>query len=233
LACLRKPQENLIFVSNGNSMNIENIIFDFGGVIIDIDPQLTIKELEKLGFLDIEKLKTKDFYQKVIFKFEKGIDTPAVFRDKLREYLQMDITDQQLDDAWNALLFDIPKERIQVIEEVKKHYPIYLLSNSNEIHYDLYVRDLQLRFGYREFDELFDKAYFSFDLHLAKPHVEIFEFVINQHQLNPPKTLFIDDRIENIEGARKAGLKTYYLKSPQRIRDIFQDGVLKSDLEIV
>ncbi len=213
-------------------MDIENIIFDFGGVIIDIDPLLTIKALEKLGFHDIEKLKTKDFYQKVIFKFEKGIDTPAVFRDKLREYLRMDFADQQLDDAWNALLYDIPGERIHIIEQVKKHYPIYLLSNSNEIHYDLFVRDLQLRFGYREFDELFDKAYFSFDLHLAKPHVEIFEFVINQHHLIPEKTLFIDDRIENIEGAHKAGLKTYHLATPQRIRDIFVKGTLKPDLEI-
>ncbi len=213
-------------------MNIENIIFDFGGVIIDIDPLLTIKEFEKLGFHDIEKLKSKDFYQKVIFKFEKGIDTPAVFRDKLRKYLQMDLADQQLDDAWNALLYDIPEERIRIIEQVKKHYPIYLLSNSNEIHYDLFVRDLQLRFGYHEFDKLFDKAYFSFDLHLAKPHVEIFEFIINQHQLNPEKTLFIDDRIENIEGAHKSGLKTYHLISPRRILDIFQDGVLKPDLEI-
>lgn len=214
-------------------MNIENIIFDFGGVIIDIDPMLTVRELEKSGFRDIEKLKTKEFYQQVIYKFEKGIDTPAVFHNKLRQYLHMDLSDQQLDDAWNALLFDIPEERIRIIEQVKKHYPIYLLSNSNEIHYDLYVRDLQLRFGYREFDELFDKAYFSFDLHLAKPHPEIFEFVINQHQLIPEKTLFIDDRIENIKGARKAGLRTYHLSSPQRIRNLFRNGVLKPDLKIV
>ena len=214
-------------------MNIENIIFDFGGVIIDIDPMLTVRELEKSGFRDIEKLKTKEFYQQVIYKFEKGIDTPAVFHNKLRQYLHMDLSDQQLDDAWNALLFDIPEERIRIIEQVKKHYPIYLLSNSNEIHYDLYVRDLQLRFGYREFDELFDKAYFSFDLHLAKPHPEIFEFVINQHQLIPEKTLFIDDRIENIKGARKAGLRTYHLSSPQRIRNLFRNGILKPDLKIV
>jgi len=214
-------------------MNIENIIFDFGGVIIDIDPMLTVRELEKSGFRDIEKLKTKKFYQQVIYKFEKGIDTPAVFHNKLRQYLHMELSDQQLDDAWNALLFDIPEERIHVIEQVKKHYPIYLLSNSNEIHYDLYVRDLQLRFGYREFDELFDKAYFSFDLHLAKPHPEIFEFVINQHHLIPEKTLFIDDRIENINGARKAGLKTLHLAPPLRIRNLFRNGVLKPDLKIV
>ncbi len=214
-------------------MRIENIIFDFGGVIIDIDPLMTVKELEKLGCHNIYKLKSKDFYEKVIFKFEKGIDTPAVFHNKLRQYIGLNLTDQQLDDAWNALLFDIPQERIHVIEQVKKYYPIYLLSNSNEIHYDLFVRDLQLRFGYREFDELFDKAYFSFDLHLAKPHIEIYEFIINQHGLNPAKTLFIDDRIENIEGALKAGLKTYHLESPQQISDIFQEGILKPELTII
>ena len=144
----------------------------------------------------------------------------------------MDLSDQQLDDAWNALLYDIPEERIRIIEEVKKNYPVYLLSNSNEIHYDLYVRDLQLRFGYREFDELFSKAYFSFDLHLAKPHVEIYEFVIHHHRMDPEKTLFIDDRMDNIEGARRAGLKTFHLQPPQTIRHLFQNGKLKPGLAI-
>jgi putative hydrolase of the HAD superfamily len=144
----------------------------------------------------------------------------------------MDFTDQEIDDAWNALLFDIPAERIRVIEEVKKKYKILLLSNSNEIHYDLYVRDLQLRFGYSEFDELFDKAYFSFDLHLAKPDPDIYEFVMYQHKLNPEETLLIDDREDNIEAARALGWKTYLLKAPERIRDIFNNGVLIDGLNI-
>lgn len=212
-------------------MAIENIIFDFGGVILDIDPQLTINEFIKLGYSKENKLNGKDFYQKVIHKFEKGIFTPEVFRNKLRDYLHMDLTDQQIDDAWNALLFDIPRERIEVIEKVKNHYPIYLLSNSNEIHYDLYVRDLQLRFGYKEFNELFNKSYFSFDLHMCKPDPEIYEFVINQENLNPATTLFIDDREDNLEGAREAGLITYHLTSPERIRDIFdKNGFLRKDL---
>jgi FMN phosphatase YigB (HAD superfamily) len=213
-------------------MAIENIIFDFGGVILDIDPQLTINAFIKLGYSEQNKLDGQDFYQQVIHKFEKGIFTPEVFRNKLRDYLHMDLTDQQIDDAWNALLFDIPKERIEVIEKVKQNYPIYLLSNSNEIHYDLYVRDLQLRFGYKEFDELFNKSYFSFDLHMAKPDPEIYEFVINQENLNPATTLFIDDREDNLEGARKAGLITYHLKNPERIRDIFdENGFLIKDLK--
>ncbi len=213
-------------------MDIKNIIFDFGGVILDIDPQLTVNEFTRLGFSDFEKLNTSEFTDEILGKFERGILTPEVFRDKLRQFLNINITDQQIDDAWNALLFDIPGIRIDIIEQVKSNYQIFLLSNSNEIHYDLFLRDLQLRFGYDEFDQLFDKAYFSFDLHLLKPNPEIFEFVINQHDLDFKTTLFIDDNIRNIEAAQKVGLSTYHLTKPERIRDIFVDGKLVDGLDI-
>jgi len=206
-------------------MEIKNIIFDFGGVIIDIDEQLTINEFVKLGISDITKAKSPEFIE-LIRKFEKGIFTPDIFRNKLRDFLDISATDQEIDDAWNALLFDIPAERLKIIENVKKNYNIYLLSNSNEIHYDLYVRDLQLRFGYTEFNELFHQAYFSFDLHLSKPEPEIYEFIMYQEALNPQETLFIDDKSENINAAKKLGFQTYQLKKPQRIRDIFKDGLL-------
>jgi len=206
-------------------MEIKNIIFDFGGVIIDIDEQLTIDEFARLGFADTSKVSGKEFFE-LIRKFEKGIFTPDIFRNKLRDFLDISATDQEIDDAWNALLFDIPAERLEIIEQLKKNYNIFLLSNSNEIHYDLYVRDLQLRFGYNQFADLFHKAYFSFDLHMRKPELDIYEFVIYQEDLKPEETLFIDDRIENIESASKLGIQTYHLIKPERIRDIFKDGKL-------
>ncbi len=212
--------------------NIETIIFDFGGVVIDIDPQITVKKLQELGFEDVSKFQSSEFIDDIVRKFERGIFTPEMFRERIRAFLELDITDQQIDDAWNALIYDIPAERIEILEQVKKNYKMLLLSNSNEIHYDLYVRDLQLRFGYREFDELFHKAYFSFDTHLSKPDSEAYEFIMYQHDLNPAKTLFIDDNEENIKTAKRLGLKTYLLKKPQRIRDIFKNGRLKPDLKI-
>ncbi|NOX87019.1 MAG: HAD family phosphatase [Chlorobi bacterium] len=213
-------------------MDIEAIIFDFGGVILDIDPKLTMKEFEKLGARKLNKDQTREFVEKIVAKFERGIFTPEVFRTKIKEFLKFEADDNQIDDAWNALLYDIPAERIRVIEQVRNNYRIFLLSNSNEVHYDLYVRDLQLRFGYREFDELFEKSYFSFDTHLSKPNPEAFEFIINQEELTPSKTLFIDDRENNIKAASSLGLRTYLLKPPERIRDIFKDGMLKKDLKI-
>lgn len=218
------------FLTMNKPKTIKNIIFDFGGVILDIDPQLTMNELKKIGFDDVAYFTSKDFVENVLNKFERGILTPEAFRQKIRELTGKDTSDRAIDEAWNALLLDIPRERIAVIEQVRKHYKIFLLSNSNEIHYELYVRDLQLRFGYREFDQLFDKAYFSFDLHLSKPNPEIFEFVLNQHKLLAGETLFIDDTLVHIEAARKLGLKTYHLQEPERIRDIFVNGKLKKDL---
>jgi len=212
-------------------MKIETIIFDFGGVILDIDPQLTINEFARLGFNDLEKTNKPEFTE-LIRKFERGIYTPEVFRKKMKDFIGVKASTQQFDDAWNALLFDIPSERIEIIEQVKENYKIFLLSNSNEIHYDLYVRDLQLRFGYREFASLFHDAYFSFDLHISKPDIEIYEFVINQNDLKPKKTLFIDDNRDNIEAAKKAGLQTYLLQKPERVRDIFTNGKLNKELNI-
>lgn len=214
------------------NQKITTIIFDFGGVILDIDPQQTINEFIKLGIKDQKIFTSAEFREGIINKFERGIDTAESFRKKVREIIGKHICDQHIDDAWNALLLDIPMERIKVIEQVKNHYEILLLSNSNEIHYDVYVRDLQLRFGYREFDQLFHKSYFSFDLHLNKPNPEIFEFVINQHKLVPSQTLFIDDTYEHIEAARNLGLQAYHLQKPEQITELFINGILKEDLSL-
>jgi glucose-1-phosphatase len=215
------------------STNIRNIIFDFGGVILDIDPQQTINTLKNQGVKNVEVFSTPEFQEQVMNKFERGILTPELFREKVRFFLDSKMSDQHIDDAWNALLLDIPKERIAVLEQVKQNYNTFLLSNSNEIHYDVYVRDLQLRFGYREFDQLFHKAYFSFDLHLSKPNPEIFEFVMNQHKMIAEETLFIDDTLEHIEAAQKLGMRCYQLLKPERVRDLFTDGILKEDLKFL
>ena len=119
---------------------IDTIIFDFGGVILDIDPQITYDEFAKFG----PKKFTDEQIQAIVRKFERGILTPEKFRSDMCKALGINITDRQFDDAWNALLFDIPRERIEIIEKVKRQLLYTLLmSNSNEIHYDLYVRDLQ------------------------------------------------------------------------------------------
>ena len=209
------------------SSKIKNIIFDLGGVILDIDETIVYKELEKMGISTSELAQSKEFID-IMSKFDTGIYTAPTFRKKTKALLGLEkMTDQRFDAIWNAMLLDIPRERIEAIEKVKKHYKIFLMSNSNVIHYDLYVRDLQLRFGYHEFDELFNKSYFSFAEHLEKPDPRFFELILDHEGLSPEETLFIDDTAANIEVAKSLGIKTYHISREELVRNLFENGVLK------
>lgn len=209
------------------STKIKNIIFDLGGVILDIDENIVYKELEKMGVNIAELAHSKDFID-IMSKFDTGIYTAPTFRRKMKALVGQDkMTDQRFDAIWNAMLLDIPRERIEAIEQVKKHYKIFLMSNTNEIHYDLYVRDLQLRFGYNEFDALFNKSYFSFDIHLEKPDPRFFELILDHEGLVPEETLFIDDTETNIKAAQGLGIRTYHIRRDELVRNLFENGVLK------
>lgn len=214
------------------SNKIKNIIFDLGGVILDLDENATFNELVKLG-IDIKPALHSTEFQQILSKFDTGIYTAATFRKKLKAFFHIERqTDEKFDAMWNAMLLDIPRERIEAIEQVKKHYKIFLMSNSNEIHYDLYVRDLQLRFGYNEFDELFNKSYFSFAEHLEKPDPRFFELILDHENLVPEETLFIDDTAENIKAAQQLGIRTYHISRQELVRNLFNKGVLKDDVKL-
>ena len=209
------------------NVKIKNIIFDLGGVVLDIDESIVYKELEKLGISTSELAHSKEFID-IMSKFDTGIYTAPTFRKKAKAILgQEKMTDKRFDTIWNAMLLDIPRERIEALEQIRKHYKIFLMSNSNEIHYDLYVRDLQLRFGYNEFDELFNKSYFSFAEHLEKPDPRFFELILDHEHLNPEETLFIDDTAANIKVAQSLGIRTYHIRRDELVRNLFSNGVLK------
>ena len=212
------------------SAKIKNIIFDLGGVILDIDENIVYKELEKMG-INVSELSHSKEFMDIFSKFDIGVYTAPTFRKKIKALLgQEKMTDQKFDAIWNAMLLDIPRERIEAIEKVKKHYKIFLMSNSNVIHYDLYVRDLQLRFGYNEFDELFNKSYFSFAEHLEKPDPRFFELILDHEGLIPEETLFIDDTETNIKVAKKLGIRTYHISRDELVRNLFDNGVLKEGI---
>ena len=212
------------------SAKIKNIIFDLGGVVLDIDESIVYKELEKLG-INVSELARSKAFMDLLSKFDTGIYTAPTFRKQCKEILgQEKMTDQKFDAIWNAMLLDIPRERIEAIEKVKKHYKIFLMSNSNVIHYDLYVRDLQLRFGYNEFDELFNKSYFSFAEHLEKPDPRFFELILDHEGLVPEETLFIDDTEANIKVAKSLGINTYHISREELVRNLFENGVLKEGI---
>jgi len=203
---------------------IKNIIFDFGGVICNLDIKRTEKQFLALGlqaFTPEYAASGARLFQDI----ETGVVTSRVFRDTLRQFFPNPVSDAQIDDAWNALLLEIPEPRIRVLEKLRKHYRIFLLSNSNEIHYLKYVEDFR-RYGYHDFDDLFEKAYFSFQLGCKKPSPEIFTYVLNDAGLNPSETLFIDDTLVHVKGAQCLGIQAHHLKIDQgeQFIDLFKQG---------
>ncbi|HPS83963.1 MAG TPA: HAD family phosphatase, partial [Bacteroidales bacterium] len=153
-----------------NSLNgIKNIIFDLGGVILDIDFTVTQREFVKLGLNNIDQ--TFGQYHQIGFfdLFDRGEIDENEFLDKAAELFPASVTRQQIIDAWNAMLFDLPPHRFELLKELGKKYRLFLMSNTNIIHYREYQEIIRKTYGISGLDELFEKAYYSFLVGMRKP----------------------------------------------------------------
>lgn len=194
------------------SNKFEAIIFDLGGVILNLDYNLTIEAFKRLGRENFDQLYTQSHQDKIFDLYETGSISSTEFRNYMRQFFSELVSDEKIDAAWNAMLLDLPVERIYLLEELKKSYPIYLFSNTNDIHYHSFKNYLNQEFGNANLlEDTFNKAYFSHIVGVRKPNTNAFEKVLNEHQLNPEKTLFIDDSIQHIEGAKMLGIQTHHL----------------------
>lgn len=200
---------------------IKNIIFDLGGVILDLDFDDSVNAFRKIGLKESIFDGKLTFSDKIFYKLQTGLVTPEQFRDRIRIILDnSDAADQEIDDAWCAMLDGIPFSRVEKILELRKNYKVYLFSNTNKIHIDRLEQEFLENNGF-PFANVFDEVYYSQDIHKAKPEIKSFMKVIKLSGVNSEETLFIDDIEENIEGARKTGLKTFWLKDGIDIREIF------------
>ena len=201
--------------------SIKNIIFDFGGVILNIDYKLTENAFAKLGLKEFDTIYSQTTQKELFDVFEKGLISPADFRGEIKKFINEGVDDLQIDEAWNAMLLDLPEERIQLLFQLKKKYQIFLLSNTNEIHFNTFSSYMQSKFNQDVFSDLFDKPYFSHKVKMRKPDAEIFELVLKENNLKKDETLFIDDSIQHIEGAKKVGLNAILLEKGKTILDLF------------
>ncbi len=201
--------------------HIKNIIFDFGGVILNIDYKLAEKAFAKLGLTDFDRLYSHATQKELFDEFEKGLITPADFRNGVRKFIKRDVSDLQIDAAWNAMLLDLPEERIQLLDELKTKYRLFLLSNTNEIHYNSFTSYMRDKFKREIFSDVFEKAYVSFKVKMRKPDPEIFLHVLHEQNLRKEETLFIDDSLQHIETANKLGINTIFLEKGKTILDLF------------
>ena len=198
---------------------IRNIIFDFGGVILPVEPMDYGRRMMDLGCNDIQGLHKRFEQEKVYMRFEKGEISPAEFRDLLRSSLENHVSDEKLDAAWNLMLGEIPAHRVRFLESLKGNYRTFLLSNTNIIHYHHYQQQFCKSYGYDSLDTLFEKAYYSYQLKMYKPDPDIFHFVLNDSGLLAKETLFIDDNPDNIKSAEKLGIKVIHLKKGMEVGD--------------
>ncbi|NTV83272.1 MAG: HAD family phosphatase [Bacteroidales bacterium] len=199
---------------------VKNIIFDFGGVIIPVDPMAYAGGMIELGCEDIAGLHEQFLRDQVYIRFEKGEMSPEEFRQLLRTGFNNPVTDAQLDHAWNLMLGEVPPHHVTFLEEIKSKYRTFLLSNTNKIHYDHYQAQFCKVYSYNSLDDLFEKAYYSFQLKLYKPDAAIFDYVLKDSGLIAVETLFIDDNKENVEAARRAGLQAIHLEQGIALAEI-------------
>ena len=191
--------------------NYKNIIFDLGGVILNIDYSLTEKAFSKLGISDFKTLFSQAQQTQLFDNYEKGFISSDNFRTELKKYLQKNISDAEIDIAWNSILLDLPKERIDLLKKIKTTHRTFLLSNTNDIHIETFNSYLKNEFELPDLSSFFEKMYLSYEIGMRKPDAEIFELVLRENNLKPKETLFIDDSIQHVEAAKKLGIEAYWL----------------------
>lgn len=201
-------------------MDIDAIIFDFGGVILNIDYQKTNKAFTDLGVKHFSDMYSQKSANPLFQHLEEGKINEEEFYSQFKRSAEVDLSDEQIKEAWNALLSDYREEALSTLRSLRSKYKLYLLSNTNIIHHRKFnkIYDEQIRAG--SLKDYFDKAYYSHEIGFRKPNKEAYEYVLKENNLSPSQTLFIDDSIQNIEGAKAVGLQTIYLQDGTGIEDL-------------
>ncbi|HEY5822984.1 MAG TPA: HAD family phosphatase [Cyclobacteriaceae bacterium] len=203
-----------------NKTSVKNIIFDLGGVIINLSVPATFAAFAQASGKPLDEVSKYASHQ-AFFDYEKGLISDQQFREEVKNILEWKAKDETFDICWNAMLLDIPIERLQLLERLKKEYRVFLLSNTNEIHLKKFNHILKVTSGRESMDYYFHKAYYSHRMKMRKPDTEIFEFVLKENQLDPSQTLFLDDNVSNLEGAAQTGIQTFHVKTPELIFSLF------------
>ena len=204
---------------------IKNILFDLGGVLFHIDYQRTINAFKKLGIADFEKRFTQHQQNDFFNAFETGKISQNVFINTLQKCLPA-CSDQVIVNAWNAMLIGLPEQHLKILEELCKNYRLFLLSNINEIHIQYINAFLKNSYNISSINQFFEKAYYSHEIGMRKPHKSTFEWMLKDSNILAEETLFIEDTAQHIEGAKQAGLKTHHLDSNTAIISLFPDTAL-------
>jgi len=202
--------------------SVRNIIFDLGGVLLNIDPQRTIDAFGRLGMENLIGDKGLTYDHEIFYLMEQGKVSPDEFREGVLKLLPQKVSYEEIDAAWTAMLIDFPAIRVELLKALRKKYKVYLFSNTNAIHVDRFHAIFRNQHGF-EVASLFDKDFYSNEIGYRKPSPESFLEIIRLAGINPEESLFIDDSNTNVESAMACGLNGYWLKPDQKVEEIFQE----------
>lgn len=206
--------------------DVELVLLDLGGVLLNIDYKRTEKAFQDLGFSDFETIYSQARQSGLFDEFECGRLSSDEFVGQLLTLMNHEHSVSDVIHAWNAMLLDFPGNRIDVINRLKERFKVYLLSNTNEIHYEAFMSLFSAEFD-KNFSDLFDKAFYSHQIGMRKPNAEVFEHILREAGVSPSKVLFIDDSIQHVEGASKVGIQSFLLNDQMDV------GMLLSRLGIL
>ncbi len=199
---------------------IDNIIFDFGGVIVDVEYEKTMKAFAELGLKETSLMHANFYHDTFLADFEMGLISNEEFLSEVKKLLYSNVTDEQVLNAWNSMIGKLPLVRLDILNKLKLKYRTFLLSNTNNIHIPHFKNKVLTEHGI-ELDTCFEKAYYSSCMNRRKPNADIFQFVVKENALDVSRTLFVDDLLDNIITAQKVGLKTFHMPKNQSITDFF------------
>lgn len=195
------------------------IILDFGAVVLNIDFQKTIDAFKQLGIENFKEIFSKHKQSSLMQEFECGKTSCDEFRMFIKSQTKNSLSNQEIDLAWNALLLDYPIQRIEFLQRISQHYPLYLLSNTNKIHHEQFQLDFYKQFGF-ELNSLFIKAYYSHLMGDRKPNLSCFEAVLKEQDLTPNNTIFIDDTLINVDAAKKLDMIGIHLTDEDELTEL-------------
>ena len=199
---------------------IKNIIFDLGGVLLNIDFSKTSRAFRELGVQNFDDFYSKESANQLFEQLETGHLSNIDFYSYMLQHCAAGTTKEQVQTAWNAILLDFRHESIRFLSSLQSQFRIYLLSNTNSIHHHAFTTDFRQVFNGAVFDSLFTKAYYSHQIGLRKPYASVYEFVLRDAGIAGAETLFIDDAAVNTRGAQQAGLHTKLLEQGETIEQL-------------
>lgn len=198
-------------VSDPDIKKVKALVLDLGGVLIDIDPELTTKAFSELGASDALKKHSRAVQDPLFDRFERGETGPDEFRKGIREKSGIQASDEEIDRAWNALLLEIPRPRFHLLEKLEKEYELHLFSNTNLIHFEAFSEMVDSTYGMAAFRKLFQGIHLSYEMGVRKPEERAFRLLLDRVGHAPAQTLFIDDTEAHVKAAREQGIRSWHL----------------------